>query len=800
MNVRVVLRKSITLIIGIIISLGESKAYSQINPTIVNNKWDAYWITAPNISLNEFNVLNFRKSFILNSSEIKGDFIIHVSADNRYRLYVNGHEVGKGPARGDLNNWNFETYDIKNFLIPGKNVIATVVWNFAEYAPLAQISNKTAFIVQGNNQKESILNTNSSWKVFVNHAYYPPEEFTAYTSVGPNEIVNGNKFPFAWTEINYNDKGWLISKSLGNGTPKGKTSGWEWALIPTTIPQQEYKKERFPKIVRTNGLNHISNDFLNGTNPLIIPPNKKISFLIDNEKLTTAYPELILSKGKGSEIILEYAEALIDSNQKKSHRDIITDKHMPNMLKDTYIPDGYENRKYQPLWFRTYRYIEISIETGNEELILEDFYNFFTAYPFTRKATFITDNTNLNKIWDIGWHTARLCAGETYYDCPYYEQLQYIGDTRIQALISLNLTEDDRMVKNAINQFRFSMLSDGLTQSRYPSSEFQIIPGFSLFWIAMVYDYMMYRGDLAFVEQQSNAIESVLYWFEKNIDANGLLGKMDYWNFVDWSFGPWRPELPIGGTPPSTFEGGSSVLSLLYVYALQKATVIFNEIGNFEKAAYYNDIAVKTKSNIYELCWDSSRGLLSDSPLKISFSQHANALGVLVNAFPANNTKDIMLRALNDKDVLEASLYFKYYVFKAANKSGLSENYVELLEPWVKMINMGLSTFSETPEPTRSDCHAWSAHPLLEFITTICGIKPLRTGFEKIKIEPNFGSLNRITGVIPHPKGEIRVELKKSGRDGLGGYVEIPHDTQGEFIWKKQIILLNGGRETIEIK
>lgn len=783
---------------NILIISGYSQDYEKVNPAILNNKWSAHWITAPEISLKEFKVLNFRKSFTLNEYE-KEEFIIHVSADNRYRLFVNGQEIGKGPARGDLNNWNFETYDIKKFLTTGENVIAAVVWNFAEYAPLAQITNKTAFIVQGNNQKESVLNTNSSWRVYINDSYYSPKKSPPNTSVGPNEIVDGSKFPFDWEKKHFNDEDWCIPERLGNGTPKGKTSGWEWALIPTTIPQLEYKKERFSQIARTEGI-QISNDFLNGNRALTIPANRKVSFLIDNKKLTTAYPELILSKGKGSEITLEYAEALIDSRQEKGHRGVITDKHMPNMLKDLYIPDGSMKRTYQPLWFRTYRYLEISIQTGEEELILEDFYNYFSAYPFIRKASFTTDNTNLNKIWDIGWLTARLCAGETYYDCPYYEQLQYIGDTRIQALISLNLTKDDRLVKNAINQFRFSMLSDGLTQSRYPSSEFQIIPGFSLFWIAMVYDYMMYRGDFAFIEQQSNAIESVLYWFEKNVDNIGMLGIMDYWNFVDWSFGPWRPELPIGGTPPSTFDGNSSVLSLLYVYALQKANIIFTEIGNLEKAAYYNDIAVKIKNETYELCWDASKGLLADSPSKTTFSQHANALGILVDIFPTNENKNIILKALNDKDVLEASLYFKYYVFKAANKSGLSENYVELLEPWVKMINMGLSTFSEKPEPTRSDCHAWSAHPLLEFVSTICGIRPLKPGFKKISIEPSFGSLNEVTGIIPHPKGEIKIELKRIGKDGVSGYVEIPYNTKGQFIWKNQMVLLNGGRENIEIR
>ena len=68
---------------------------------------------------------------------------------------------------------------------------------------------------------------------------------------------------------------------------------------------------------------------------------------------------------------------------------------------------------------------------------------------------------------EIGWRTARLCANETYMDCPYYEQLQYFGDTRIQAMVTLFNTRDGHMVKNALEQGRQSMTADGLTMSRY---------------------------------------------------------------------------------------------------------------------------------------------------------------------------------------------------------------------------------------------------------------------------------------------------------------------------------------------
>ena len=95
-------------------------------------------------------------------------------------------------------------------------------------------------------------------------------------------------------------------------------------------------------------------------------------------------------------------------------------------------------------------YFQLEIITAGQPLTINDFYGIFTSYPFTLKATFESSDPGLKAIWNTGWNTARLCANETYMDCPYYEQLQYLGDTRIQALISLYLTGDDRLMKNAL--------------------------------------------------------------------------------------------------------------------------------------------------------------------------------------------------------------------------------------------------------------------------------------------------------------------------------------------------------------
>jgi len=98
-------------------------------------------------------------------------FVVHVTADNRYQLFVNGERVVAGPARGDLYHWQYETVDLAQYLRAGKNVLAAVVWNFAQLAPEAQVTSQTGFCLQGDTQTERVSDTGDSWLCLKDEAY-----------------------------------------------------------------------------------------------------------------------------------------------------------------------------------------------------------------------------------------------------------------------------------------------------------------------------------------------------------------------------------------------------------------------------------------------------------------------------------------------------------------------------------------------------------------------------------------------------------------------------------------------------
>ncbi len=774
-------------------------------PDWTNRYWPARWILHPAGPAKQYGVFHFRKTITLPAKPTR--FVVHVSGDNRYRLFVNGKVVGSGPAQSDPQHWNYETYDLAPFLQAGKNVLAAQVYNMGEGSPVAQMSWQTGFLMQGDTDAEKMANTDQSWKVYQNPAYSPVVNDNAklhtYIVIGDGDRVDAAKYPWGWEQPDFADNAWLAAKPYGYPTkPRGFGTDGNWSLVPRSIPPMTERTERLATIRRVeNGTMHPA--FLQGKSPVTIPVGIKAVFLLDNGILTNAYPELTVRGGKGAIITLAYAEALVDSAGQKGNRNDVNGRVVRG-FEDQFIADGSGKRTFRPLWFRTYRYLQLTVQTKGEPLVLDDLAGQFTGYPFEQRGQFSASDTTLRNIWDVGWRTAQLCAGDTYYDCPYYERLQYVGDTRVQSLISLYVAGDDRLMRNAIQQYDRSRFSDGLTQSRFPSADFQVIPTFSLWWVCMVHDYWMHRSDDAFVKQFLPGILDVLRWHETRLAKNNLNGPLPWWNFVDWANWPNATDEIAGGVPAGARNGNSAILTLQQAYTYFRAADLLGHFGRNELAEHYRELARQLNKAVYAQCWDASRGLFADTPDKKTFSQHANILAVLTDAVPvAQQTallqKTMAARNAGTDSLTQATFYFKFYLFEALKKTGLGNELVPQLKPWRDMLARGLTTFAEQPDPTRSDCHAWSASPLYEFLSTTCGIQPAEPGFRSVRIEPALGNLTSVNGTVPHPLGNIVVAFQKTATGGLTGTVTLPAKLSGTLRWQGKTVALTGGAQTISL-
>lgn len=757
------------------------------------HSWESTWVTHPSASVFEYAVFNFRKKFWM--EEVLDSSTVYVSADNRYRLFVNGAEVARGPARSSLQYWNYETVDITPFLKEGENIIAAEVFNLGEYRPVAQFSSRTAFILQGKDYLGEKINTGQQgWLVTHNKAFkaipVTSQMVRHFYVAGPCDSIDARFYPWGWQSIAFDDSGWQLPRNVERGGGRGYLHGVFWHLVPRKIPHLEQKVTHFEEIARSEGA-PVHDGFLKNEKELVIPAHSKVEILLDHKVMTVGYPELVVSSGKNSSIKVIYSEALYGKDGKKGNRNSIDGKKIEGYY-DIFLPDGGRMRAFKPLWIRTFRFVQLEIETKEEPLTLNNYHNIFTAYPFVEEASFASDNSRLQEIWDISWRAARLCAGETYMDCPYWEQLQYIGDTRIQALISLYVSGDDRLMRNAILQADHSRIPEGLTAARGPTHVIQVIPPFSLYWVEMVHDFYMLRNDQAFAKQFLPGIRSVLGWFEQRIDENGMLGPLDWFNFSDWADG-----FKVG-TPAGVDTSNSALISLQLAITLDKASDLFRFYGKNYEAQRYALLASDVKKAVYERCYDPAKKLLRDTPYEQIFSQHTNIFGILSNTFPKDEQADVMQIILNDPSLIQTTIYFRFYLFQAMQQAGLANEYLSQLAPWYDMLEDGLTTTVEGDDDERSDCHAWGASPNYDFLATICGIRPSKPGFEEIRIEPALGDLKYIKGHMPHPKGKISVDLVTERENGLKGSVTLPPATKGRFVWGNSEMELNSGTTIID--
>ncbi|MBI9070214.1 MAG: alpha-L-rhamnosidase N-terminal domain-containing protein [Melioribacteraceae bacterium] len=787
--------KRIALLLFLTINLNSifSQNVFVTNPDQLDDPDFAEWVSPPNISGHEYGVYYFRKIF--NIAENPEQFIINVSADNRYRLFVNEKMVCFGPAVGDLNNWNYERIDIADYLVEGENIIAAQVWNFGAGKGARQISNRTAFILQGDRNINFDVNTNSSWKVIKDEAYSPI--FNSSSNVGggyiagSTEMIDGRKLNRDWNKLELDDSNWLNAISIGKGNHKGLNTwlGTPWLLKERTIPFMQQEKQTIPSVCFVHGIEYDLNSYKEKLE-LEIPANSKVEILLDNKVLTMGYPVLSLSGGKGSSISIQYQECLFNSDGKKGNRDEWQNKEMKG-YKDVFIADGENNRNFEPLWIRVFRYAKLTIETSGEALKLNDFYNMFTAFPLEQKAGFSSNDNSLNRIWDVSWRTARLCALENYMDCPYYEQLQYIGDTRIQALISMYVAGEDRLAKNALEQLYNSMQPMGLTKSAHPTGGVQIIPPFSLIYISMLHDYFMLRNDDKFIKQFLPGVRFILDWFIPKIDETGMLGSLPYWNHIDGGTAEFK-----AGSPPGIVEGHSAHMTILLAYTLDRAAEMLSYFGHNCDAENYNKISVQLKNSTMNTCYDNDKGLIAETPDKKMFSQHTNSFAILADMFSREEAKEAAQKIISDKSLAQTTLYFDFYTFQALSKAGLGGKIIDLLDKWKYFLSYGLTTFPEHHLESRSDCHAWAAHPLYDFLNITCGIKSGSPGFKSVLIKPQPGLLNTFNGEAVHPNGKVTCTYQKDKNNIELFIIEFPHNTEGEFEYKdKKFKLVEGLNE-----
>ena len=662
------------------------------------------WCWHPERTEHEAGYTLFRKSVFCREAV---HYHLAVSADNRFSFYLDGILLGRGPLRGDLAHYFYDEFE--GDLAAGEHIFAAevVVWSEAwrwSAAPWAEMHAGGGFMVAGYAGDER-MELPSGWLTAKDTGRQPRSWKDAWKSAVRVPAPPMDKIDFAsyysdWN-VSKNPKGdWIVPAILGKAEFRDAYQtdpDTPWNLMRRTIKQMVESFSPISEISCAPDTFSLQDGRLVGE-----CPSDRHTVLLDLARNQTFIVRFSGKGGHGS-CRIGYSETLFDEQGRKAY-------HYPGTIGEKGYGDlllfAGTDWKYTSFWYRTGRFIELSFDLYEPAQEIELELSFIT-YPLGPFVEFhAPDAPVLEQIYQTSCHTLSCCSHEHFEDCPYYEQLQYAGDSRIEALVSYAVSGKDDLGRHALRSIAASQFSDGLTQSRYPSVFRQVIPEYSLIWALMLHDHFAFFGDLQLVLELLPQVETMLDAFERARRPDGLIGPLSGWHYTDW----------VAGWPVGASDRGENVpetiLNLFYAEACSRTADLLIEAGNPQMASALRIRAEKTLNAVNAHCYDAQMRRYLDAPdHKDWLSLHANTLAVLFGAVPEQERTVFLREICADSNLRQMSLYFSFYLLDAIMKYGTPEELRAHLAPWEEMLKRGCTTFPEKPGDSRSECHAWSCAP-----------------------------------------------------------------------------------------
>ena len=756
--------------------------------------WPASWITHPSLPAAPCRMVFRLKLTVTEAQQVR----LHVAGDERYELQLNDQSIGWGSERGAVEHWSFDSYDL--VLEPGEHLLTANVLAAGPHGLRSQMTVSPAFLLAS--ETPGFSTGEAPWEVRLLHGLSYEKPFPHdFFSVGWNTVHEAAR-------MSGDDAAWAPAHRLHAGSTAGIRNRMPriHLLAPAVLPvakRDPFAGGRVRHLSRELGAmvqesDHLADEATGWDlwwklgQGLTLPPNQRRKVLLDLEDYVCAWPELETSGGQGSSVKVFWAESLFEvGGERKGNRAQINGKIFQG-VGDTFLPDGADSTFHGP-FIRAGRYLQLTVMTGAHPLVLKGLRLRRAEYPLEITSRFTTEHPATEGLIDRCQRTFRASCHDYLIDGPYYEQMGWIGDMLQMAVILYTLTPDTRLLRKVLADFDDSRLPDGLIRARWPARDSLVLPPYALSWIHILHGFAWWRDEADFVRERLPGMRAILdrmlAWVDRE---DGLLRIPTGWNFVDWVSG-WEM-----GIPPRDPDGSCGVLQWQLARALQQAAELEEAFGEPELAARYRRQAGRV-AQAAEVFWDEARGLYADTRARTSFCEHAQAYGVLSGHVPVGNLARIKTSLVSDPDLTRSTNAHSHHLFEAYVQLGLGAALWARLGRWLEYDELGLLTTPETPEPTRSDCHAWSSHPHYHLYASLLGIRPAAPGFHRVRITPRLPvDLGTISGVLPHPQGEIRFQVGREG-DILLAQFDLPGTLEGECVWEGQVVQLTSGNNILRL-
>ena len=768
-------------------------------------RWNARWIWADDAKPQPNVTHYFRREFTPDASgEVRRLF---VTADSRYRLYVNGAFVGEGPPPSAPHFYYYDEYDLGAALAAGPNVIAVVV-HFAGDG-LSGRGGLLAELVDA--AGETLVATGDDWRAARAEAWWDGGFACHMNAFDPyQEFYDARKAPAGWDRVGFDDTAWPRATVLAGRFSDRPPSVHPWTyLVPRDIPAMALSERLPASVERVEECLAIANrmrpedlsiglsqagrplqwsrvedaEHLCGGGAAVVQCSTEHMadhtfdgvydpcIVLDFGRVITAYVELDLEGPAGGTVDIGLAERLIDGHFNNAiegqfaHRYVMTD-----------------GRQTWRTWaWRGFRYAKLRFRDCFEPVRVHAARAVVTTYPFEERGSFASSDAGLGRVFDICRYTLRLCSNSSIMDTPWREQAQWLGDVSAVTLGGIYACFGDVRLagkflrQSAANQFTSGLLAN--VTNRASRGGPGTIPDYSLWWVIGLWQHYLYTGEARWVRRFYPHAVKVIRAFLDHVDERGLVADVPGWIFIDWADVDRRGECaPLN----AIFYGALEALGRMARVQDDSATVRLVETVRAGIAAAFR-----------ERFFDEARGCFVDANVGGTFSEkvseHAGAAAIRFGLCDDATAAEVAARLWERREVActETQPFFTSVVLEALARIRRMDLALEIIrDRWGRrMVQRGAtSTWEEWGINgswrsgtyhgfLRALSHAWSAHPAGFLIRALPGIEILQPGCRAVRIRPHDVPMD-YSVTFPTPLGPIQVtktgdRIERSVPDGV---------------------------------
>lgn len=602
---------------------------------------------APNGKLRKNIHMLFRKKFFCKKEK---NTIIRITADDYYKLYINGNYVGQGPAAGFHFHYYFNEFDITPYINNGENIIAI-------HAYYQGLINRVW--VSGDDRAGVIFDVLSDGEVIAKSddsvLCRIHDGFSAIETVGYDtqfmESFDSNSECVDFESCSYDDSNWKSAKIYKNSDHKffpQKTKN----LITERI---------LPKWLKQD----------------------KNSVFIDFGSTYVGYFNAVCSGKKGDTVILRFGQELTENG------DVRHNLRANCTYEEKWILSGKEDSLDQ-FDYKSFRYVSLILP---KDCKIKEVSLISRHYPFNLIAKNKYEDDNLKKIWDLCINSLRYGVQDNIQDCMEREKGQYLGDGSFTSLTYAVLTGDTTIMKKLIDDVLCTQFINEGLMTCAPCSFMQEIAEYPLMLPHLMEAHYILTGDVEYLKNRFEKVKKITdYYIENYSMENGLIGNLDKWCVVDW------PQNARDGYDFDLAEGkvseGSHNAINAYLYGAMERV---NRLAKICGADFCYDTKPLRDAYI-ESFYDEKQGLFCDAPTSKHTALASNVFALAFDLCPDQETEERIIEMIMTKNAESSAFFVTFASLYALKRLGREDEIKALLlneGRWLRMLSEGATVTFE---------------------------------------------------------------------------------------------------------